>query len=161
MRKIIKNSKKAFTLVELVVVIAVLAIIAAIAIPSVITVIASSTESQGVTDAQTLSEACENFYVAVSTGEVNTLNFTKATGSSMRVPTKTATYTSRKACAKTATIADVLKYNGLAEGILNDKRYATATTTKYEKGDIIYLTTAEDDTAQLTSSTQLKEIFIG
>lgn len=52
-----KNSKKGFTLVELVVVIAILAILAAIAIPVVSSTIASSQRSSALSNAQTLELA--------------------------------------------------------------------------------------------------------
>ena len=52
-----KQSKKGFTLVELVVVIAILAILAAIAIPAVIGIINSATQSGGASDASTLNNA--------------------------------------------------------------------------------------------------------
>lgn len=53
----VKNSKKGFTLVELVVVIAILAILAAIAIPVVSTIINTSSKNAALTDAQTLELA--------------------------------------------------------------------------------------------------------
>ena len=50
-----KQSKKGFTLVELVVVIAILAILAAIAIPAVIGIINSATQFSGESEAATLN----------------------------------------------------------------------------------------------------------
>lgn len=60
-----KNSKKGFTLVELVVVIAILAILAAIAIPVVSSTIASSQRSTALSDAQTLELALKEAHAQI------------------------------------------------------------------------------------------------
>ena len=60
-----KNSKKGFTLVELVVVIAILAILAAIAIPVVASTIASSQRSAALSDAQTLELALKEAHAQI------------------------------------------------------------------------------------------------
>mgnify|MGYP002613600966 FL=1 len=60
-----KNSKKGFTLVELVVVIAILAILAAIAIPVVSSTIASSQRSSALSDAQTLELALKEAHAQI------------------------------------------------------------------------------------------------
>ena len=65
-----KQSKKGFTLVELVVVIAILAILAAIAIPAVIGIINSATKSAGASDASTLNNACKTVYAGVKSGSI-------------------------------------------------------------------------------------------
>lgn len=56
-KAITKNSKKGFTLVELVVVIAILAILAAIAIPVVSTIISTASKNAALTDSQTIELA--------------------------------------------------------------------------------------------------------
>lgn len=61
-----KNSKKGFTLVELVVVIAILAILAAIAIPVVSSTIASSQRSSAKSNAQTIELAIKEANAAIS-----------------------------------------------------------------------------------------------
>ncbi len=53
----IKNSKKGFTLVELVVVIAILAILAAVAIPVVSSIISTASKNGALSDAQTIELA--------------------------------------------------------------------------------------------------------
>ena len=61
-----KNSKKGFTLVELVVVIAILAILAAIAIPVVSSTITSSQRSSAKSNAQTIELAIKEADAAIS-----------------------------------------------------------------------------------------------
>lgn len=61
-----KNSKKGFTLVELVVVIAILAILAAIAIPVVSSTITSSQRSSAKSNAQTIEVAIKEADAAIS-----------------------------------------------------------------------------------------------
>lgn len=61
-----KNSKKGFTLVELVVVIAILAILAAIAIPVVASTITSSQRSSAKSNAQTIEVAIKEADAAIS-----------------------------------------------------------------------------------------------
>ena len=67
-----KQSKKGFTLVELVVVIAILAILAAIAIPAVIGIINSASKSAGASDASTMNNACKTVYSGVKSGSITT-----------------------------------------------------------------------------------------
>ncbi|MEE1061107.1 MAG: prepilin-type N-terminal cleavage/methylation domain-containing protein [Ruminococcus sp.] len=64
-----KNSKKGFTLVELVVVIAILAILAAIAIPVVASTIKSAQVSSSKSNAQTIELAIKEAQAALSTGD--------------------------------------------------------------------------------------------
>lgn len=64
-----KNSKKGFTLVELVVVIAILAILAAIAIPVVSSTIASSQRSAALSNAQTLELALKEAHAMAVAGD--------------------------------------------------------------------------------------------
>lgn len=65
----IKNSKKGFTLVELVVVIAILAILAAIAIPVVASTIKSSQVSSSQSNAQTIELAIKEAQAAIASGD--------------------------------------------------------------------------------------------
>ena len=64
-----KNSKKGFTLVELVVVIAILAILAAIAIPVVASTIKSAQVSSSKSNAQTIEMAIKEAKAAIATGD--------------------------------------------------------------------------------------------
>ena len=74
-----KQSKKGFTLVELVVVIAILGILAAIAIPAVIGIINSANESQAKSDASVIDHACKDYYSEVVGGTLNAANPGKVT----------------------------------------------------------------------------------
>ncbi len=65
----IKNNKKGFTLVELVVVIAILAILAAIAIPVVASTIKSSQVSSAKSNAQTIELAIKEAQAAIASGD--------------------------------------------------------------------------------------------
>lgn len=73
-----KNSKKGFTLVELVVVIAILAILAAIAIPVVSSTITSSQRSSAKSNAQTIEVAIKEADAAISAKD-DTVFIDKAT----------------------------------------------------------------------------------
>lgn len=77
----VKNSKKGFTLVELVVVIAILAILAAIAIPVVASTIVSSQRSSAKSNAQTVELAIKEAEAAISSGDTSV--FSGANSSSM------------------------------------------------------------------------------
>lgn len=85
-----KNSKKGFTLVELVVVIAILAILAAIAIPVVSSTITSSQRSSAKSNAQTIETAIKEADAAISAKDdtvfvdkTNTTNGFKASSGSL------------------------------------------------------------------------------
>lgn len=85
-----KNSKKGFTLVELVVVIAILAILAAIAIPVVSSTITSSQRSSAKSNAQTIETAIKEADAAISAKDdtvfvdkTNTNNGFKASSGSL------------------------------------------------------------------------------
>lgn len=112
------KSKKAFTLIELVIVIAIMAVLAAIVIPMVTGIIGSAANTKGETNVQSLNTACQQFYTGITSGTINTSNFTKADGSSMTVPKKTDSYIKKYQYARTATVADALKYGGLDEDVL-------------------------------------------
>lgn len=69
--KALKNNKKGFTLVELVVVIAILAILAAIAIPVVSNTINSSKVSGAASDAQTIELALKEANAQIEAGDTS------------------------------------------------------------------------------------------
>ena len=107
-----KQSKKGFTLVELVVVIAILAILAAIAIPSVIGIINSASNSSGASNASQLDAACKDFYAGVVSGTINESN---KGGVSATLPAANAAKSTLKASAlklveeKITTVEEMLK----------------------------------------------------
>ncbi len=129
-----KQSKKGFTLVELVVVIAILGILAAIAIPAVIGIISSANESQAKSDASSVNTACKNLYAEVVAGTVNASNkgsltsaVTLATitgynatttaadcdSTNLGLPKANAAASSRKHAALSLTVKHALEYAGL------------------------------------------------
>lgn len=101
-----KNSKKGFTLVELVVVIAILAILAAIAIPVVSSTIASSQRSTALSDAQTLELALKEAHAQIIAKDTSV--YTDATD------TTVATVVSKKSLQSigVGTEADTRKIGG-------------------------------------------------
>ncbi len=107
-----KQSKKGFTLVELVVVIAILGILAAIAIPAVIGIINSANESQAKTDAASLSAACKNYYAEIIAGTINSSN---KGGSSDNLPAKNASAATKKTTAGSCTVKGAMEYYGLTD----------------------------------------------
>ena len=129
-----KQSKKGFTLVELVVVIAILAILAAIAIPAVIGIINSATTSGGQSDASTLNNACKEFYAGVTSGTINNNNKGDVSTS---LPEPSASTTERKDAACDLTVADAQAYSGLAIKV-QDMVYVTTAFDKYTVGTILF-----------------------
>ena len=106
-----KQSKKGFTLVELVVVIAILGILAAIAIPAVIGIINSANESQLKTDAATVDAACKDYYAEVVSGTINAANPGKVTTDTL--PAGNAAPGVRKTAALACTVQGALEYAGV------------------------------------------------
>ena len=143
-----KQSKKGFTLVELVVVIAILGILAAIAIPAVIGIISSANESQAKSDASSVNTACKNMYAEIVSGTINASNkgsittkiTTTVTGadSTTGLPPANAAASTRKSIALDATVQQALEYAGLTSlaNKVGDFRYnATGDGTIYADVD--------------------------
>lgn len=107
-----KQSKKGFTLVELVVVIAILGILAAIAIPAVIGIINSANESQGKTDAASLSNACKTYFAGIVAGQINASAPGKSTDS---LPAANASNSVKVSTALNCTVKGACEYNGLTD----------------------------------------------
>lgn len=158
-----KQSKKGFTLVELVVVIAILAILAAIAIPSVIGIISSATLSAGKSDASTLDEACKELYASVSSGTLNASSTDLNNLSASKLPASSASDSTKKSVAKTLTPTDAMNYSGLALN-LDDFVYVTTATSNYAKGTILYsqdedVTSSSVSATAVTSSTTFANMY--
>ena len=120
-----KQSKKGFTLVELVVVIAILAILAAIAIPAVIGIINSATKSAGESDASTLNNGCKTVYSGVKSGTITTEDKNNDGSAIDWAAAKGADNKTRTSKAKLVTVAQVQKYNGTSLST-NDFYYASS-----------------------------------
>lgn len=156
-----KQSKKGFTLVELVVVIAILAILAAIAIPAVVGIINSANESSGQTNAAAVDNACKTFYAGIKSGSINSTSSKNPDGSSVSVAaSKGASDKEKISKAKAAKVSDAQKYSGLDVSYDNLCYYTANDSTAHKvKGDIVYYdgTTLPDDakTTSLTKDTTL------
>lgn len=106
-----KNNKKGFTLVELVVVIAILAILAAIAIPAVISIVNSAQETSMETEAATIDLACKSYYTSIKSGILNKENYTPKETTDV-IPSVADSPGKRLRLAKKCTVAGALEYNG-------------------------------------------------
>jgi prepilin-type N-terminal cleavage/methylation domain-containing protein len=108
--KMVKNSKKGFTLVELVIVIAILAILAAIAIPVVNSIINTASKNGALSDAQSIELAVKECQadIAARNDEVY---------AGQQITTTTGTRTIPKASSghATITIADVAAVKGIED----------------------------------------------
>ena len=136
-----KQSKKGFTLVELVVVIAILAILAAIAIPAVVGIIDNATKSAKESNASMLDSAAKKLYAGVSAGSINAgsndneLGGISASKSSL-LPAAGATTSTKRSYAGALVINDAILYDGLASKFAseNPQDYAYSSSD----GTIIY-----------------------
>lgn len=127
-----KQSKKGFTLVELVVVIAILAILAAIAIPSVIGIINSASESAASSNASQIDTTCKDFYAGVSSGSINASN--PGALDAKKLPAKGAPNSTKVSTAKALTVADALVYGGLTSTFSSDSG-TTWNLSDYQSND--------------------------
>lgn len=150
-----KQSKKGFTLVELVVVIAILAILAAIAIPAVIGIINSANESQAKSDAASVDAACKDYYAEVVAGTINASNAGKVVTDTL--PGANAAPSLKKSTALSCTVQGGLEYAGLTNlaGKVGDFRADTNDGTIYADVDKGKPTTATHTVATTDTFTDL------
>lgn len=132
-----KQSKKGFTLVELVVVIAILGILAAIAIPAVIGIISSANESQAKSDASSLNSACKNMYAEVVAGTINASNTGSISTTTPALPAANASASDRITKALAMNVTQAMEYAGLTSlsNKLADFKCDKATQTIYAEVD--------------------------
>lgn len=159
-----KQSKKGFTLVELVVVIAILAILAAIAIPAVIGIINSANTSSAESDAATIDSACKNFYAGVVSGTIteDTKGNVQAT-----LPDADAATSAKKSAAKALTVQSALEYNGIADKFSGEDANGVAHLADFQYktdgvGTVSYVGEdgqVDDGNAQLTTSTTFGTMY--
>ena len=156
-----KQSKKGFTLVELVVVIAILAILAAIAIPAVIGIINSATTSAGESDASTLNSGCKTVYSGVKSGTITKSDKDAGGNSCGWAADKGASATARTNAAKAVNIDNVQAYNGTAISY-DDIYYYTATENGHTKGTLVFSDagSAPSGTVSLTGATTLGALYV-
>lgn len=134
-----KQSKKGFTLVELVVVIAILAILAAIAIPAVVGIINNANESAGQSNAASVDNACKTYYAGVRSGSINKSSTLPGGGSVTAAADKGASDKLKLSAAKAAKVSDAQKYSGLNVSSDNLCYYSTNdSAAQHVKGDIVY-----------------------
>ena len=159
-----KQSKKGFTLVELVVVIAILAILAAIAIPAVIGIINSATTSAGESDASTLNNGCKTVYSGVKSGTITKEDKNNDGTAITWAAAKGASNKDRTLAASKVTVEQVQKYNGTSLSVA-DFYYATSdhTDVHISKGTIVFWdgngTKPKAAEAQLTDKTTLGTLY--
>ena len=156
-----KQSKKGFTLVELVVVIAILAILAAIAIPAVVGIINNANQSAGASDASSVNNACKTFYSGIRSGSIvntdkdpngSTVSAAASAGASDKVKLDKA---------KAATVADAQRYSGLNVSYDN-LCYISNPTSTQTKGTIEYYdgtSTGLNGRTSLTASTTMANLY--
>lgn len=159
-----KQSKKGFTLVELVVVIAILAILAAIAIPAVVGIINNANQSAGQSDAASVNNACKTYYAGVRSGTITTAS-KNADGTSVSAAASAGASDAKKlSAAKAATVADAQKYSGLDVSYDNLCYFTAANSATHNtKGDIVYYdgnsANRPANTSPLTSSTAMSTLY--
>ena len=109
-----RNSKKAFTLVELVVVIAILAVLAAIAIPTIIGIINSASKSQVDTDAASIDAAVKEFHAGVTSGMIHSGNLPSSVSVVGTFPAAGGGNSVKNSYANnTATLKQAMQYAGI------------------------------------------------
>ncbi len=147
-----KQSKKGFTLVELVVVIAILAILAAIAIPAVVNIIQSASNSAGESEAASVDSACKTLYSGIKSGSI-TSDMKFSDGSTIScAASKGASVSAQLSAANAATVADAQKYSGLDVPYDNLAFYnADDTSVHQTKGTIIFV----EDPSSLPANTTM------
>lgn len=159
-----KQSKKGFTLVELVVVIAILAILAAIAIPAVVGIINNANQSAGQSDAASVNNACKTFYAGVRSGTITTAS-KNADGTSVTAAASAGASDKVKlSAAKSATVAAAQKYSGLDVSYDNLCYFSSANSATHNtKGDIVYYdgnsANLPTGATALTSSTSMATLY--
>ena len=153
------QTKKGFTLVELVVVIAILAILAAIAIPSVIGIINSANESSAEANATAIDMACKDFYTGVASGDITDEN--RGPVPAGKLPHNSASFTQKIVAARSLTVKEALQYAGIFSQFPDDNRLSDfqynnldgRVTYKGENGAV------EAGHTQLTLATQFTNMY--
>ena len=153
-----KQSKKGFTLVELVVVIAILGILAAIAIPAVIGIVNSANESQAKTDAAALNTAVNTLFTEVDAGTVNSSNKGSIKDTNSLLPAAGVSASARRKAALKLTLQEAMEYQNLTSlsNKLDDFACDKDTMTIYAKVDKSHNPGNKND--KLTSGTTFAQL---
>ena len=144
-----KQSKKGFTLVELVVVIAILAILAAIAIPAVVGIIDNAQKSAKRSNASELDAAAKKLYAGVTAGSINKGSPDNELGGiasdkATLLPAATDSTVTKRTKANALTVQNAIDYAGLATTFAKENVDDYAFSTK--DGTIVYVDTSDTDT---------------
>ena len=136
-----KQSKKGFTLVELVVVIAILAILAAIAIPAVVGIIDNAQKSAKNSNAAALDGAAKKLYAGVTAGSIHSTTNNNELGAladdkATLLPAKDATTTTKRTMAGDLSVYDAVLYSGLGSAFSSENAEDYGYSTK--DGTIVY-----------------------
>ena len=156
-----KQSKKGFTLVELVVVIAILAILAAIAIPAVVGIIDNAQKSAKRSNASELDGAAKKLYAGVTAGSItkespnNELGGIAAAKSSI-LPAPTDSTVTKRSAANVLTLQNAIDYAGLATTFAKENTADYAFSTK--DGTIVYVD--QSDTTTFGTVTNGKSAYV-
>ena len=150
-----KQSKKGFTLVELVVVIAILAILAAIAIPAVVGIIDNAQTSAKNANAAGLDGAAKKLYAGVTAGSIHSTTADSELGGlaakkADKLPAKNDTTATKRSKANALTIDDAINYGGLATTFANENTGDYVFSTK--DGTIVYKSKDITDVADAGSA---------
>lgn len=149
-KKFARNSKKAFTLVELVVVIAVLAILAAIAIPTVIGIINSATKSRVDTDAASIDSAVKNFHTGIVNGVIYQENLPSSVTTVGTFPAKNSGNGARSSYANTqATVQQAMQYAGIWDRLSSS---LTGGDFGYADGSVVAAVDGDGNTLTATAN---------
>ena len=144
-----KQSKKGFTLVELVVVIAILAILAAIAIPAVVGIIDNAQKSAKRSNASELDSAAKKLYSSVTAGSINQSSPNNELGGiaadkATLLPKTTDSTVTKRSYANALTLQNAIDYAGLATAFAKENVSDYAFSTK--DGTVVYVDTSDTDT---------------
>ena len=151
-----KQSKKGFTLVELVVVIAILAILAAIAIPAVVGIIDNAQKSAKKSNASNLDGAAKKLYAGVTAGSItknspdNELGGI-ATAKSSLLPAASDSTVTKRSKANDLTVQNAIDYSGFATTFAGESVDDYAFSVK--DGTIVYVDTSDTTTFASTKIT--------
>ncbi|MDD6488609.1 MAG: prepilin-type N-terminal cleavage/methylation domain-containing protein [Clostridia bacterium] len=148
-----KQSKKGFTLVELVVVIAILAILAAIAIPAVVGLIQNANNSQSDSNAATIDNACKTYYSGIVSGQITSAN-DKTGGAAPAAGTGTS---GKQSAADGATVQQACVYSGCYTSL--QTQIDGGTDFGYDADGNVYATATHTGLTGLTNSTTLGNMY--
>ena len=152
-----RNSKKGFTLVELVVVIAILSIFAAIALATVIMIMDNARDSAAGTDAHTLDAACKSYMAGIYSGSINDKEHGKS--GQLNLPSKYASNSLKRNAVKLATVINACEYQDLTS-LIDDIKSGKHNIYVYDsQGTIYYADDRADLKNYVSANTTLGDLY--